>query len=41
MDNKCLAAGYNEYLQKLSLQDALLRLASFFYCPVEREAICE
>jgi hypothetical protein len=41
MGNKCLAAGYNECLQKLSLQDALLGLALFFYCPVERETISE
>lgn len=32
---------YNECLQKLSLQDALLGPALFFDCPMEREAIFE
>jgi hypothetical protein len=41
MGNKCLAAGYNECLQKLSLQDALLGPALFFDCPMDRDAIFE
>lgn len=32
---------YNECLQKLSLQDALLGPGLFFDCPMEREAIFE
>lgn len=32
---------YNECLQKLSLQDALLGPALFFDCPMEREPIFE
>jgi hypothetical protein len=32
---------YNECLQKLSLQDALLGPALFFDCPMDRDAIFE
>lgn len=32
---------YNECLQKLSIQDALLGPALFFDCPMERKAIFE